>query len=66
MPRGLCIAGLVIAALLLLLFGLDLLASFVIPGLAPFRGTSLVMDAVFVVCAIGLAYLSWSSLKEQT
>jgi len=65
MPKALCISGIVIAVLLLLLFGLDLVASFVMPGLAPFRGASLLMDIVFILCAVGLGYLGWTTLQEQ-
>ncbi len=59
MPKALCVVGLVVAALLVLLFGLDLAVG------VPFGGVSMVMSAGFIVCAVVLAYLSWSALREQ-
>lgn len=59
MPKVLCMAGLVIAILILVLFLLDLAVKI------PFQRTSLIMDIVFVLCAAGLGYLSWSTLREQ-
>jgi hypothetical protein len=50
----------VVAALLVILFGLDL-------GLGiPFGGISMAMSIGFIVCAIILGYLSWSTFREQT
>ncbi|MFM2094161.1 MAG: hypothetical protein RIS70_1285 [Planctomycetota bacterium] len=61
MPKGLCISGMVIAILIFLLFLCDL----VLPsGMAPFKRASLVMDISFVICALGLGYLSWSTFRE--
>jgi hypothetical protein len=49
-----------VAALLALLFGLDL-------GLGvPFGGKSMSMSIGFIVCAVILGYLSWSTFREQT
>jgi hypothetical protein len=49
-----------VAALLVLLFGLDL-------GLGiPFGGKSMLMSIGFIVCAAILGYLSWSTFREQT
>jgi hypothetical protein len=60
MPKALCIFGLVIAVLLLLIFGLDLAID------VPFRGANkMTMDLPFVLCAAGLGYLSWMTLREQ-
>lgn len=60
MPKALCIVGMAVAALLVLLFGLDL-------GLGiPFGGTSMTMSIGFIVCAAILGYLSWSTFREQT
>ena len=59
MPKALTISGMVVAGLLLLLFGLDLAVSF------PFRGVSRTMDVVLVVCSAILAYMSWSTFREQ-
>lgn len=59
MPRVLTIVGMVVAALLLLMFGLDLALGF------PFKHASIAMDALFVLCAAMLGYMSWSTYREQ-
>ncbi len=59
MPKVLCMTGMVIAILILLLFMLDLVVAF------PFKRTSMFMDIVFVLCAVGLGYLSWATFREQ-
>jgi len=59
MPKVLCLAGMVIAILILVLFLLDLAVKF------PFNRISMFMDITFVVCAVGLGYVSWSTLREQ-
>ncbi|MGD9721602.1 MAG: hypothetical protein AB7O59_06060 [Pirellulales bacterium] len=59
MPRVMTIAGMVVAALLLLLFGLDLAVQF------PFRRAVPIMDILFIVCAGVLGYMSWSTFREQ-
>lgn len=60
MPKALCIVGAMVAVLLLLLFGLDLAVKF------PFGRANLVMDIGFVICALVLGLLSWTTLREQT
>lgn len=59
MPKVLTISGFVVAVLVLLIFGLDLALGI------PFGKTSLVMDIAFVLCAIGLGYMSWSTFRQQ-
>lgn len=62
MPKALCISGMVVAVLLLLLFGLDLMAGF------PFGGaeqTGYFMHVGFIVSSAILGYLSWSAWREQ-
>ena len=59
MPKVLCLTGMVIAILILLLCSLDLVVSF------PFQRINTTMDVVFLVCAVILGYLSWSTLREQ-
>jgi hypothetical protein len=59
MPKVLCLTGVVIAILILVLFLLDLAVKF------PFQRISTLMDVVFVICAVGLGYISWSTLREQ-
>jgi hypothetical protein len=58
MGKGMTIGGMVIAVLILILFGFDLIAGI------PFKKASVAMDIAFIVCALGLAFLSWSTLKD--
>jgi len=60
MPKALCIVGMAVAAILLLLFGLDLALGI------PFGKMSMMMNVGYLVCAVVLAYLSWSTYREQT
>lgn len=60
MPKALCITGIVIAALLLLVFGLDLAV-----GLPPFNRANLIMDVGFVVASAILGFLSYMTFREQ-
>jgi hypothetical protein len=60
MPKALCILGLVISVLLLLVFGLDLLTSI------PFGREAMVMDIGFLVAAVILGYLSFTTMREQS
>ena len=63
MPRVMCISGSIVGLLLVVLFGLDLFGP---EALEPFKGHSTLIDVVMVVAGIILAYLSWSTLREQT
>ena len=58
MGKGMTIGGMVIAGLIFILFTLDLLTGI------PFRKASVAMDVAFLVCSLGLAFLSWSTLKD--
>jgi len=58
MPKALSITGMVVAVLLLLIFGLDLGLGF------PFKKSSAMMDIGFLVCSAILAYMSWSTYRE--
>lgn len=60
MAKVLCIAGAVIAVLLVLIFGLDLALKI------PFGRASIIMDIAFLVCALLLGFISWTTLKEQS
>ena len=62
MPKALCMAGMAVSILIATLFLFDLVAP---ANIAPFRNASRLLDAVFVLCACGLAYLSWSTFREQ-
>ncbi len=59
MPKALCILGMVIAALLVLLFGADLIFR------VPFRGLRTVTEVGFVVFSAILGYRSWATYAEQ-
>ena len=59
MPKGLCIAGVVVAILLLLISGLDAAIE------VPFGRVSLMMDIGLILCSAVLGYLSWTTLQEQ-
>lgn len=66
MPKALCLFSLVVAILLLLLFSADLILYLAgQTSLAPLQGASLMMDVAFVVFAGLIAYLSWSTYREQ-
>ncbi|MEX0714354.1 MAG: hypothetical protein WD278_18605 [Pirellulales bacterium] len=58
MPKALSIIGMIVAICLLLMFGLDLALGF------PFSKASQAMDIAFLICALVLAYLSWSTYRE--
>jgi hypothetical protein len=58
MPKALSITGMVVAVLLLLIFGLDLGLQF------PFKRANTTMDIGFLVCSAILAYMSWSTYRE--
>jgi len=58
MPKAFCIVGLVVAVLLILLFGLDLGAGI------PFSKYSMNMDIGVLICAGMLGYMSWKTYRE--
>lgn len=58
MGKGMTIGGMVIAVLIFILFALDLAVGI------PFEQASKAMDIAFIICALGLALLSWSTLKD--
>jgi hypothetical protein len=59
MPKALCLVGMVVAVLLLLVFGLDLAIQF------PFHRADMPMDVGGVVSSLILGYVSWTTLREQ-
>ena len=59
MPKALCIFGMVIAGLLILIFGLDLVTG------VPFKKASMLMDVGFVVVSGLLGFISWTTFREQ-
>ena len=58
MPKALTMAGMVIAGLLILMFGLDLAIQF------PFGHASVMMDVFVLLSAGALGYMSWSTYRE--
>ncbi len=58
MSKALTIGGMVVAILLLILFATDLAIKI------PFKRAAILMDVAFIVCAVILGYLSWSTFKE--
>lgn len=59
MPKALCIFAIVVAALLFMAFGLDLLIG------VPFGKASLIMDAGVVFGSGLLGYVSWTAFRVQ-
>lgn len=65
MQKGLCIAALSISGLVLLLFLADILMG--VGGMqafAPYKGFSILSDAVFIVCAAIIGWLSWINYRK--
>jgi hypothetical protein len=58
MPKALTISGIVVAALVLLVFLLDLALGI------PFRKASIALDIGFIVSALVLGFLGWSTYRE--
>lgn len=59
MPKALTIIGMVVAGILVLIFGLDLALGI------PLGGVNSIMDITFLVAALMLGYMSFSSFREQ-
>ncbi|MFO0898359.1 MAG: hypothetical protein U0836_13125 [Pirellulales bacterium] len=61
MPKVLTITGLAVAAIVLVVFALDLIVGW------PFdkaRPGGMMMDLGFIVASLMLAYMSWSAFRE--
>ena len=65
MPKALCLIGLVFSALVFLIFFLDLVLGLFGSEWAPLMLASLWMDILFMLAAGGLAYVAWTTFKEQ-
>lgn len=66
MPKALCLISLVVSLLIALLFLIDAIMGFAgLEGNAPLRSASLMMDLAFTVFAGILAYMSFSTFREQ-
>jgi hypothetical protein len=59
MPKAMSLSGIVVAILLLLVFGLDLALQI------PFSRASWGIDVAFIICALLLGYMSWSTFRQQ-
>jgi hypothetical protein len=57
MPKAFCIAGAVVAILLLVIFGADLAIEF------PFGRQSWTIDIGMAICSIMLGYISWATYR---
>ncbi|MGA2254457.1 MAG: hypothetical protein ABSG53_07345 [Thermoguttaceae bacterium] len=57
MPKAFCIAGAVVAILLLLVFGIDLGIGF------PFDRQNWLIDVGMVLCSVMLGYISWATFR---
>lgn len=58
MAKAMSIAGLIAGGLIALVFVLDLALQI------PFGRQQIIMDAGFILCGAGLAYLSWSAMQD--
>jgi hypothetical protein len=58
MGKGMTMAGMVVAVLYFALFALDLITGF------PFKRASVPMDVLLLLCALGLGFLSWTTLRD--
>ncbi len=62
MARGLTITAIVIAVMLLALFGLDLATG--VPFSFRQHSGGMFLDIAFVICALGIGYLGWTTWRE--
>ena len=58
MSKALCFSGIATAAILLMLFTMDLIRG------VPFKKADTLMDIVFMVSSGGLGFVSWLTLRE--
>ena len=67
MQKGLCIIALSIAVVIFILFVADLiLGSTGQAAMAPFKyGPGMIIDIVFAIVSGILAYMSWSTFRQQ-
>ena len=59
MPRLMCVIGIIVAILLVLLFGLDAFLK------VPFAAASMTMNVAMIIAGVVLGYVSWATLREQ-
>lgn len=59
MPKVLSIAGIIVAALMLLLFGMDLAMR------VPFGRPNPILETIFLISTLTIGALGWLTLREQ-
>ncbi len=66
MPKALCLTSLVVAVIIVVLFLADAVMGFMgMAPNAPLRSASLMMDITFIITGSILAFMSWSTWREQ-
>ena len=66
MPKALCLSSLAVAMLIVVLFLIDLVMRLAgMQDMAPLRGASLMMDIAFTIVGGIVAYMSWTTFREQ-
>jgi hypothetical protein len=60
MAKAFSVFGMVVSIIFLLVFSLDLALGM------PFGGASSIADIGFIICALLLGYMSWTTYREQT
>ena len=58
MSKALCFSGIATAAILLMLFTMDLILG------VPFKKADILMDIIFLISSGGLGFVSWLTLRE--
>lgn len=58
MGKAMTIVGMIVAGLIAVMFGMDMILGF------PFQGANFTMDIGFLVCALILAYMSWNAFRD--
>jgi hypothetical protein len=59
MPKIMTIIGIILSALMVLVFGVDLAFGI------PFLKASMMMDITFIICGGVLGFLSFATMREQ-
>lgn len=66
MPKALCLTSLVVAIIIVVLFLADAVMGMIgMEKIAPLRSASLLMDLAFIVFGSLLAFLSFTTWREQ-
>ncbi|GAB5404520.1 MAG: hypothetical protein Aurels2KO_27510 [Aureliella sp.] len=66
MPKALCLIGLVLSILICLVFLFDLVAGLAGSTMvAPLLAASYSVDIMFILASAALAWVAWSTFREQ-